>query len=462
MTSTPGTTTGTATEADVAALEARLLGTLIRPHDDEYDDARQVVNALIDRRPEYIVRAADAADVLRAIEFARSSNLPLAVRSSGHSVSGLGTVDGGVVVDLSGMNAISLDPVRRTVWAQPGATSSNLAAVTQPHGLALSTGDTGSVALGGLTTGGGIGLLSRKFGLTIDSLRAVELVTADGRLLVADETQHPDLFWAIRGGGGNFGVVTGFEFDLQPVGTVLGGVLILPATADVIRGFADSSLAAPDELTTIGMLMRTPPLPMISADVHGQPALLIFACYAGDPAQGEAVIAPLRELAEPIADLIQPMPYAAIFKLGGEGSQPIPFMTRSGLTHQLSDDVIQFLVEDLYNPANPSTMVQLRALGGAIARIPNDATAYAHRDKPFFLAITSVGAGRETQQWIDRTWGVLQAEMTGAYVNFVGDEGEHRVSDAYPAATYTRLAEVKRRYDPTNFFKLNQNIKPAQ
>jgi len=462
MTPTPGTATGTATAANVAALESRLLGRLIRPEDREYDEARQVKNALIDRRPDYIVRAADAADVLRAVEFARSNSLPLAVRSSGHSFSGLGTVDGGLVVDLSGMNAISVDPGRRTVWAQPGATSADLAAATQPHRLALSTGDTGSVALGGLTTGGGIGLLSRKYGLTIDSLRAVELVTADGRLIVADATQHPDLFWAIRGGGGNFGVVTGFEFDLHPVDTVLGGVLILPATAEVVRGFADYTVTAPDELTSIGSLMRTPPLPMVAPEMHGKPALFILACYAGDVDEGQRVIAPLRDLAEPIADMIQPMPYSGIFSLGGGGSQPSPITTKGGLMRELSDDVIQLLVDDLHTAFDPFAMIQLRPLGGAIARIPNDATAFAHRDKSMILALINMGVERKNQQWVDRMWGTLQTHTSGAYVNFVGDEGESRIADAYPANTYARLSKVKRCYDPTNLFKLNQNIQPAQ
>ncbi|HEX7102852.1 MAG TPA: FAD-binding oxidoreductase [Nitrolancea sp.] len=462
MTPTPGTTVGTATDVNVAALEARLLGRLIRPDDRDYDEARQVMNALIDRRPDYIVRAADAADVIRAIEFARSNNLPLAVRSSGHSFSGHGTVDDGVVVDLSEMNAISVDPGRRTVWAQPGATSADLAAATQPHGLAFSTGDTGSVALGGLATGGGIGLLSRKFGLSIDSLRAVELVTADSRLIVADAAQHPDLFWAIRGGGGNFGIVTGFEFDLHPVGMVLGGALILPATTQVIRRFADYAVTAPDELTMIGSMMRTPPLPMIPAEMHGKPAFFILACYAGDLEEGERVMAPLRELAAPIADTIHPMPYSDIFKLGGEGSQPSPITIKGGFVDELSDGAIETLLDDLFTAFDPFAMVQLRPLGGAIARLPNDATAFAHRDKSFALALINIGVERENQQWVDRMWGALKPEVSGAYVNFVGDEGQSRVADAYPPETYARLAEVKRQYDPTNLFKLNQNIQPTE
>ncbi len=462
MALTPETTIGTAADADLAVLEARLLGRLIRPGDRDYDEARQVVHTLVDRRSDYIVRAADAADVLRAVEFARAYSLPLAVRSSGHSFAGLGTVDGGVVVDLSKMNAISVDPRRRTVWAQPGATSSELAAATQAHGLVLSTGDTGSVALGGLTTGGGIGLLSRKFGLAIDHLRSVELVSADSRLIVASATQHPDLFWAIRGGGGNFGVVTGFEFDLEPVGTILGGALLLPATIDVIRRFADYALTAPDELTTIGTLMRTPPLPMVPAEMHGKPALVILACYAGDPTEGQRIIQPLRDLAEPIADLIHPMPYADIYKLGGAEGQRTPVTTKGGFMHELTDGVIDMLVENLYDGFDPFAMIQLRPLGGAITRIPNDAMAFAHRDKAFALSLINLGVERENQQWVDRTWDTLKAHTSGVYVNFVGDEGQRRIADVYPAETYARLAEVKRRYDPTNLFSINLNVAPAE
>ena len=443
------------------ALEARLLGTLIRPGDKEYDESRQVMNALIDRHPAYIVRAADAADVIRAVEFARAHDLPLAVRSGGHSVSGLSTVDDGVVVDLSEMKAISIDPVVRTVWAQPGATSADMAAATQPYGLALSTGDTASVALGGLTTGGGVGLLSRKFGLTIDSLRSVEVVTADGRLIVAEATKNPDLFWAIRGGGGNFGVVTAFEFDLHPVGMILGGALILPVSAEVIRGFADYTVTAPDELTTIGSIMPIPPLPMIPAELHGTPGFTILACYVGDLEAGQGVIAPLIALAEPIAELIQPMPYPAIFELTEASSHRNPSTSKAGFLRELADEVIDIVVGDALGGFDPFAMVQLRPLGGAIARTANDATAFSHRDKPFFMAFANVGVERENRQWVERMWSLVEPHTSGAYVNFIGDEGEGRIVDAYPAATYARLADVKRRYDPTNLFKLNQNVKPT-
>ena len=443
------------------ALESRLLGSLVRPGDDEYDESRQMVNILFDRHPAYIVRAADAADVIRAVEFARSNDLPLTVRSGGHSVPGYSIADGSVVVDLSGMNAVSVDPVQRTVWAQPGATTADVCAAAQPHGLALSTGDTASVGLGGLTTGGGIGFLVRKHGLTIDSLRSVEVVTADGRLLLASENQHADLFWAIRGGGGNFGIVTAFEFDLQPVGIVLGGAIILPVTAEALRGYADYSTTAPDELTTIATIMPTPPLPIVPAEWHGKPAFIILVCYAGDLEEGQRVVAPLRALGEPVAELLVSMPYSALFDFTAAGSQRHAATVKSGFMDGLSDASIEAIVKNVETAFDPYAMIQIRGLGGAMARVSNDATAFAHRDKSIFLGLINLGVELEHRQWADALWSELRSHTAGVYVNFLGDEGEDRIHEAYPPMTYARLAGVKLRYDPTNVFKFNQNIKPA-
>ena len=258
----------------IRSLESRILGTIVRSSDTEYDVARRIHNVSLDRYPALIVRAADAADVIRAVEFARDNDLQLAVRSGGHSLAGNSSVDGSLVVDLSGMKSVSVDPVKQTAWVQPGARTMDLCAAAQPLGLALSTGDTASVGIGGLTIGGGVGWLVRKHGLTIDSLLSAEIVTADGRLIVASANQNSDLFWAVRGGGGNFGIVTGFEFQLHPAGMVLGGAIVLPATAEVLRGYADYAVQAPDELTTISMVMAAPPLPVISEEARGNsPAL---------------------------------------------------------------------------------------------------------------------------------------------------------------------------------------------
>lgn len=443
------------------AFESRLLGSLVRPIDAEYDGARQIVNMFHDGHPAYIVRAADAADVLRAIEFARENDLPITVRSGGHSLSGDSMADGSVVVDMSGMKAISVEPEKRTLWAQPGATTADVVAATQPYGLALSTGDTASVGLGGLTTGGGIGFLVRKYGLTIDSLRSAEIVTADGRLLTASATQNADLFWAIRGGSGNFGIITSFEFELQPVGTILGGAIVLPVTREVLRGYADYATTAPDELTTIANVMPAPPLPIIPAEWHFKPALVILVAYAGDLEAGQKAVAPLRELAEPVAELLVPMPYAGLYEFTAEGARRHHGKVKSGFMDGLSDQAIDAIVTNVETAFDPFAIVQIRALGGAMARIPNQATAFGHRDKSIFVGLINTGFEEEHRQWVETLWNELRPFTSGVYVNFLGDEGEERVREAYPPLTYARLAGVKLRYDPLNIFKLNQNIKPA-
>jgi FAD/FMN-containing dehydrogenase len=460
MTVTRKQMTATVDPVLAKALEARLLGSLVRPGDTDYDEARQLKNSLVDRYPAYIVRAGDAADVIRAVEFARSNELPLTMRSGGHYGAGYSMVDGGVVVDLSRMTAVSVDPEQRRLWAQPGATTTEVVAAAQPHGLALSTGDTASVGLGGLVTGGGIGLMVRKFGLTIDSLRSVEIVTADGRLLVASEMQNPDLFWAIRGGGGNFGVVTAFEFELQPVDMIYGGMLVMPVTREVLRGYADYAPDAPDELSTIASVIVAPPLPFIPAEQHGKPVLLMLVCYAGDAEAGKEAVAPLRALAEPIADQVSPMRYSALYNFTAGGNRRVPNTARTGLMNELSDEAIDKIMTNIETAFDPFSVIQIRALGGAMARVLRDATAFAHRDKSFFLALVNVGTEMEHRKWVDEIWSELRPHISGAYVNFLGDEGEDRVREAYPPRTYAQLADVKLRYDPTNVFKFNQNIKP--
>jgi FAD binding domain/Berberine and berberine like len=445
---------------EVDALESRLLGSLVRPGDEAYDEARQVHNVLFDRRPALIVRAADAADVIRAVEFAREHDLRLTVRSGGHSVAGYSTVDAGLVLDLSGMKSVAVDPVKQTAWIQPGAQTSDLVAATQPHGLTLSTGDTASVGIGGLATGGGIGWLARKHGLTIDSMIAAEIVTADGRLITASEQQNPDLFWAIRGGGGNFGVVTGFEFKLQLVGTVLGGALVLPLSAEVLRGYADYAVQARDELTTIATVMAAPPMPIIPVEAHCKPAFIVLFCYAGDLEEGKQALEPLRSLATQIAELIAPMPYPALYQFTEMAARRHPGHVRSGFMRELSDEAIESILDYVQEHPNRNGMVQLRGLGGALGRVPNEATAFAHRDKQIMLGIISVGSPETEWPWVRDLWQELQPMTTGVYVNFLDDEGEARVHQAYPGDTYARLAEVKRRYDPTNLFNLNQNVKP--
>jgi FAD/FMN-containing dehydrogenase len=443
------------------AFESRLLGSLVRPDDAEYDNVRELQNIFHDSHPAYIVRVGDVADVIHAVNFARENALPLTVRSGGHSVPGYSMAEGSVVVDMSGMNKVSIDLKKRTLTAQPGATTADVLRVAEPHGLGLSTGDTSSVGLGGLTTGGGIGFMVRKYGLTIDSLRSVNIVTANGHYLTADATRNPDLFWAIRGGSGNFGIVTSFTFNLNPVGTVLGGAIFLPVTREVLRGYAEYTTSAPDELSTIAGVMMAPPLPFIPAEWHFKPVFNILVVYAGDPEEGQRVVAPLLSLAEPIADVLMPMPYSGIYEFTAEIAQRHHATVRSGFMDGLSDAAIETIMADVEAGFDPYGLVQIRGLGGAFARVPNDATAFAHRDKSIFLAVINLGAEEENRQWAKALWNELKPFTSGVYVNFLDDEGDERVHDAYPPLTYARLSEVKQRYDPTNIFNLNQNIKPA-
>jgi FAD/FMN-containing dehydrogenase len=441
------------------------LGEVIRPHNPAYDQARHVWNAAIDRYPAMIVRPADALDVARTVEFARTYDLPLAIRSGGHSFAGYGTLDNGVVIDFSNMRGVALDPERHNVWAEPGVNTNILGPQAGAHGLALPTGDVGSVGLGGLTLGGGIGWLVRKHGLTIDHLQSVEMVTAEGRIITASQNEHSDLFWAVRGGGGNFGVVTGFEFDLPRVGQILGGALVLPPTKDVLQGYLSYALAAPEELTTIAMMMAAPPLPMIPAAYHGKMVLMVMLVYSGDDLDaGQRAIAPLRDLAEPIADIVAPMPYHGIYALTAAGEAAHPSAARSGFFDELDDDALDAIISGAEAAPGPGAMVQFRPLGGAMARVGARETAFAHRQRNYMVTMSSPWMSPEgegaARGWLESIWAELRSKANGVYANFLGDEGDARIRQAYPGATYERLVAVKRQYDPTNAFKLNQNIKP--
>jgi FAD/FMN-containing dehydrogenase len=297
--------------------------------------------------------------------------------------------------------------------------------------------------------------------LTIDSLISVELVTADGRIIVASEDQHPELFWALRGGGGNFGIVTGFEYRLNPVGTILGGALLLPATPEVLRGYADYTPYAPEELTTISFLMHVPPFAPFPPEAFGQLALMVGVCYVGDIEEGQKALEPLRALAAPLADLTGPMPYSGMFALTAAAAEPHAASVRMGYMNELSDEAITIILEQYASKPAPMAMINLRGLGGAMARVPADATAFAHRDKAIFMSIIHVSAEEAATQWTLELWDKLKPFTSGVYVNFLDNEGEERIRDAYSPLTYARLADVKRRYDPTNVFRLNQNIRPS-
>jgi FAD/FMN-containing dehydrogenase len=449
-------------------LASNVHGEVILPGNPAYEAERRVWNGAFDCHPAAIVRCLDADDVKVAVTFAREQGMPLSVRSGGHSVSGQSTNDNGLVIDLSGMKAITVDPLRRTARLEPGLTSGELANALQPYGLAMTTGDTASVGMGGLLLGGGIGWMVRSYGLAIDRLRAVELVSADGELLRASAEEHPELFWGLRGGGGNFGVATAFEVNLHSVGTILGGAVFYEATEaeHILQEYARLATAAPDGLSTEALLMLAPPAPFIPPDTQGTPVVAILVCYTGDLREGEQVVAPLRQLATPIADLVAPMPYPAIFAFTEVGEvRGLQHHARSRFFEALSEEMVHALVEASQAIMSPETMVQLRVLGGAMSRVANDETAFVHRDKQGMMMVSNFGPPSADPAPLDaRTQQVFQAlspYANGVYVNFLSDEGEQRVREAYSPATYARLVALKNQYDPTNLFHLNQNIQPT-
>ena len=452
------------TTISIAQLRATLNGRVITPEDATYDAARAVFHGGIDRRPALIVRAKDATDVSRVVSLARDSGLELAVRSGGHSAAGHSTTDGGIVLDLSEMKNLELDIEGRTAWAQTGLTAGEYTAAAGAHGLVTGFGDTGSVGIGGITLGGGVGYLVRKHGLTIDDLLAAEIVTADGELLRVDAESHPDLFWAIRGGGGNFGVATRFKFRLHEVATFVGGMLLLPATPEVIASFVAEAEAAPEELSTIANVMTAPPMPFVPAEMHGELVIMAMLAYAGGVDEGERAIAPFRALAEPIADMVKPMPYPEMYP-PEEGDYHPTAVARTMFIDTIDRGVSQTILEHLRASDAPMRVAQIRVLGGAMARVPAEATAFAHRSSRIMVNVAAFYEGTEEraarEAWVSYFAAALRQGEGGAYVGFLGEEGEGRIREAYPGSTWERLAEIKRRYDPTNLFRLNQNIPPA-
>ena len=445
-------------------LRSQLSCDVVAPGDAEYDAARTLFYGGVDRKPAAIARVAGAQDVAAAIAFARTHQLAIAVRSGGHSIAGHSVCDDGIVIDLSAMKAIAIDPATKTAWADAGVKAVELAEAASPHGLAIGFGDAGSVGVGGITVGGGVGFLSRKHGLTIDSLLAAEVVTADGRIHQVSATAEPDLFWAIRGGGGNFGIVTRFQFQLHNVPSVVGGILMLPATPEVITGFVRLAGAAPHELSTIANVMTAPPMPFIPAEHHGKLMVMAFMCFAGDTAAGERAMAPFRALAAPIADMVKPIPYVQMFPPEQPGYHPIASV-RTLYVDAIDASQAARILEAIRSSTAMMSAVQLRVLGGAIAGVGNDATAYAFRHKPMMVNIAAMYSNLADapthDAWIDGVIKILAPADHCAYVNFIGAEGDARVRDAYPAATWDRLRAIKRKYDPDNVFRLNQNIPPA-
>jgi len=438
-------------------------GRIVRPEHADYDESRALALGNWNRKPSLIARVADVEDVAVALEFARSCGLEVAVRSGGHSVSGPGSSEGGLVIDLRELNTLEIAEDKQSAWAGAGLTAGEVTAALEPHQLVVGFGDAATVGIGGLTLGGGIGYLVRKHGLTIDSLLAVEIVTANGNILIADEANHPDLFWALRGGGGNFGVVTRFRFRLHPLPEFTGGPLVLPATPEVFAGFIAAAEAAPEELSTIAMAMPAPPMPFLPPHIVGQKVILAMMAFAGPSSDAQKAMAPFRALAEPIADLVGPAPYRSMYIPEDPNMKPAVsvrtrFMERIG-----AEDAARML--DLLDQNDaPMRMVQVRVLGGAAARVPVDATAFAHRKSRIMAAFLAMGAAHAldgNEEWVERCLRATDQGSLGAYVNFLAGDGVRRMKDAYPEATWNRLRQVKRRYDPTNLFRLNQNVPPA-
>ena len=448
----------------IPQLRAILKGRVIVPDDTDYNQARAVFIGGIDRRPAAIVRVANATDVSRVVSFARESGLDLAIRSGGHSGAGHSTTDGGIVLDLSDMRALDINREQRTAWAETGLTAGEYTTKANAYGLATGFGDTGSVGIGGLTLGGGIGYLVRKYGLTIDDLLAADIVTADGQSLRVDAETHPDLFWAIRGGGGNFGVATRFQFRLHELDTVVGGMLLLPATPDTIASFIAEAEAAPDELSTIANVMPAPPMPFVPTEHHGKLVIMALMVHAGGGQAGERAIAPFKAIATPIVDMVRQMRYPEIYPPDDPNYHPVA-ANRTMFVNTINRSVAETILDYLQRSTALMRVAQLRVLGGAMARVPNDATAFAHRKSRIMVNVAALYERPDEQatheSWVGKFAAALRQDDGGAYVNFLGDEGEARIRVAYPGTTWDRLAAIKRRYDPTNFFRLNQNIPPA-
>jgi FAD/FMN-containing dehydrogenase len=439
-------------------------GRVITPDDLAYDTTRAVFYGDVDKHPAAIVRVADVDDVRRAIAGARTGGYELAVRSGGHSVAGHSSTEGGIVIDLRDMAKIDIDPVARTAWVEAGATARQVTEALSEYDLVIGFGDAGSVGVGGITLAGGIGFLVRKFGMTIDSVLAAEVVTADGRHRCVDAEHEPDLFWAIRGGGGNFGVVTRIKFRLNPLPNFSGGLLILPATPETIAGFAATAMAAPDELSTIANVMPAPPLPFLPRDVHGRLVIFASIAFAGDNAAAERAIAPLRALATPLANMVKPGPYLAMYPPEDPNVRPTA-VSRTAFVESIDIEAARTILEHLSASDAPMRAAQLRVLGGAMARVPADATAFAHRSKPMLVNVAAFYQDARIRD-VHRAWmaafsKALQPDDAAAYVGFLTGDEAARIRATYPGATWERLARIKATYDPANVFRLNYNVPPA-
>jgi len=455
-------------DASLSDLEASFRGDLVRPADAGYDEHRKVWNGSIDRSPGLIARCAGVADVRAVVRFARDRELLAAVRGGGHSFPGLSVCDGGVVIDLGSMKGIRVDPETGTARAQAGVLLGELDRETQAFGLAVPAGIVTHTGLAGLTLGGGIGWIMRKHGLTIDQLVSVDVVTADGDFVTASEDENAELFWGVRGGGGNFGIVTEFEFRLNPLGPeVFAGPVFWPAkdAPQVLRFYRDWIADCPDELMTIVVQRRAPALPVVPPELVGELVIAIAACYAGPVEDGEKVMRPLKSFGSPVLDLCVPKPFLAHQAMFDPSFRHgCWYYVRSCDIAELHDDVIDVMVEYGEQVTSPVTSVALWQMGGAVARVDESETSFNGRKAGFTFNIngnSETRAGFDAErEWARRYWTALEPHHTSVYVNFLMEEGEERIRQAYGADKYDRLKALKRTYDPTNFFRLNQNITP--
>jgi FAD/FMN-containing dehydrogenase len=449
--------------ANVEKFETGLRGQLLRPGDDGYDDARTIYNAMIDNRPALIARCAGVADIIQSVNFALECGLVVSVRGGGHNVSGNAICDGGLMIDLSPMKSVRVDPERRTACAEPGVTWGEFDHETQAFGLATTGGVITTTGVAGLTLGGGIGWLMGKHGLACDNLLSVDVVTADGRLLTASTSENQDLFWGLRGGGGNFGIATSFEFQLHPVSQMLGGLVIHPLdqAVELIGFYEEFTQTSPDEFGSMAVFVTSP---------EGERVVAIAVCYNGPVEEGERVLRPLREFGTPLADVISPMSYAQVQGMLDEGFPPgLQNYWKSNFLKGLDDTAIEMIVDHVRNAPSPTSAVAIEQLGGAVNRVGTDDTAFNHRNARYNLLIVGMwpdpAAKDENVKWVRDLWDAMEPYSSGGvYVNYLGqeaDEGTERIIAAYGPEKYERLVALKNKYDPTNLFRLNQNIKPT-
>ncbi len=463
---------GTLAVADIDEFAKRLRGRLVRRGDADYAGVRAIWNGMIEKQPALIARVQGVADVIEVIRFARQHDLLISVRGGGHNVAGTALCDDGLTIDLTQMKAVLVDASAREAVVQAGATWGDVDRETQLYGLAVPSGIISTTGVPGLTLGGGFGWLSRKHGYTCDNLLEAELVTADGRVIRASAKENADLFWGLRGGGGNFGVVTAFKFRLQPVGPqVVGGMILYPLdkAAEVLKFFREFTTSAPEELGALAVLRPAPPAPFLPKELHGKPVVAIVVCYVGDPEEGARVLKPLKEFGQPLADVIGPKPFTALqAMLDGGQLAGRRYYWKSEYLHEIKEGTIDTLIAQARQLGSPHSAILVFQLGGAISRVGPLETAASGRDARYIVNIAGAWENKQDNEremkWVRDTWAAVRPFGTGAvYVNFMAnDERPERLHAAYGTEIYQRLAALKDRHDPDNFFRTNQNILPAR